>query len=217
MFRTDVAKMQKPKKLIEYLKSRCQYLTLVYVLQMNQVTHYLDASMIYGTTEEQTLSLRKMKGGELLSEIVNVDNKNADYMTLETVKTDVCQHGNGTCFRAGDIRANALPQVTVLHTLWMREHNRISRELFGFNPHYTDEELFQESKKIVTGFIQHITYNEWLPALLGVNYTKENGLGLLENEYSNAYNETTDPAVSNSFANAILPFANSMLSDNIRY
>ncbi|KNE87273.1 hypothetical protein PSTG_19346, partial [Puccinia striiformis f. sp. tritici PST-78] len=72
-----------------------------------------------------------------------------------------------------------------------------------------------EARKIVTASIQHITYAEWLPALLGENYTRRNGLELPTKGYSNAYNETTDPSVSNSFATAILPFANSMLSDTI--
>ncbi|XP_060875937.1 peroxidase-like protein 3 [Metopolophium dirhodum] len=78
----------------------------------------------------------------------------------------------------------------------------------------TCEELFQEAKKIVTACIQHITYNEWLPALLGINYTKENGLGL---EQRTTYDETADPTVSNSFATAVLPFTNSMISDSISF
>jgi peroxidase len=56
-----------------------------------------------------------------------------------------------------------------------------------------------------------------LPALLGENYTKHNELEMLKEGFSNAYNETAEPTVSNSFATAILPFANSMLSDNIRF
>jgi len=154
-----------------------------------------------------------MSGGELLT---NTLNTNYNYMPLEFTETDACQHNNGTCFKAGDVRANTFPQLTVLHTLWVREHNRIARGLAYLNPHWNDEHIFLESKKIVTAFIQHITYNEWLPALLGADYTKKNGLGLLEDGYSSTYDETADPTVSNSFATAILPFTNSMLSDTIR-
>jgi len=138
-------------------------------------------------------------------------------MPLEITENNACQHGKGTCFRAGDTRANALPQLTVMHTLWMREHNRVAKELAYLNSHWNDEHIFLEAKKIVTACIQHITYNEWLPTLLGVKYTKENGLGLLEDGYSNTYDETADPTVSNSFATAILPFANSMISEKIRF
>ncbi|XP_029348712.1 peroxidasin-like [Acyrthosiphon pisum] len=181
-------------------------------LTMNQATHYLDASMIYGTSEEQTLSLRQMSFGLLSVEKRWFFDPSSDLMPLETNDTNVCQNGPGTCYRAGDTRANAYPQLNAVYTMWVREHNRIARELYKENLFWSDEELFREAKKITTAFIQHITYNEWLPALLGVNYTKENGLGL---EYRTKYDETADPSVSNSFATAILPFANSMIGDSI--
>ncbi|XP_060857239.1 peroxidase-like isoform X2 [Metopolophium dirhodum] len=188
--------------------------------QMNQATHYLDGSMIYGSSAKRTWSLRTNLDGQLLTSM-DCDNKNhgdqlqPQYMPLEDTESIACQYGSGTCYRAGDIRANALPQLTVMHTLWMREHNRLAKLLSHINPHWDDERIFQEARKIVTASIQHITYAEWLPALLGENYTRRNGLELPTKVYSNAYNETTDPSVSNSFATAILPFANSMLSDTI--
>ena len=179
---------------------------------MNQATHYLDASMIYGTTEQKTLSLREMSLGKLKEDIP----KKVGYerIPVETTETCACQNGTGTCFRAGDIRANSFPPLAALYTMWMLEHNRIAKELSQEKNNLTDEQLFRETKKIVTACIQHITYNEWLPALLGINYTKENGLGL---EQRTTYDETADPTVSNSFATAILPFANSMITDFIRF
>ncbi|XP_060859433.1 LOW QUALITY PROTEIN: peroxidase-like [Metopolophium dirhodum] len=188
--------------------------------QMNQATHYLDGSMIYGSSAKRTWSLRTNFDGQLLSSMC-CDNKSQgdplepQYMPLEDTESNACQYGSGTCYRAGDTRANSLPQLTVMHTLWMREHNRLAKLLSHVNPHWDDERIFQEARKIVTASIQHITYAEWLPALLGENYTRQNGLELSKKGYSNAYNETTDPSVSNSFATAILPFANSMISDII--
>lgn len=59
--------------------------------------------------------------------------------------------------------------MAALHTLLMREHNRVADELKKHNKHWTDEALFQHTRRIVTAVNQHITFNEWLPRILGWN------------------------------------------------
>jgi len=160
-------------------------------------------------------SLRTKMNGQLLRNQACKTQGEPQYMRREE-DPNVCQYGIGTCYKAGDFRANGFPQLTAIHTLWMREHNRLAEKLSYINPHWDDERIFQEARKIVIASIQHITYAEWLPALLGENYTRRNGLELLTEGYSNAYNETIDPTVSNSFATAILPFSKSMITEKLK-
>lgn len=47
-----------------------------------------------------------------------------------------------------------------LQTLFLREHNRLAHQFRNANPSWTDEQIFQEARKWVIAFIQHITINE---------------------------------------------------------
>lgn len=63
-----------------------------------------------------------------------------------------------------------------MHTLMAREHNVVAKGLAEVNPHWDDETLYQEARRINIAIIQHITYNEFLPILLGKDVMEKFGL-----------------------------------------
>lgn len=56
--------------------------------------------------------------------------------------------------------------LEAIHTLMVREHNRVAKELKSINPKWKDDKLFYETRKIVVAMHQHITYSEYLPEIL---------------------------------------------------
>lgn len=93
----------------------------------------------------------------------------------------ILMHRSSLSLLSGEIRVNEQLVLTCMHTLVAREHNRLAKELAVINPHWDDEILFQEARRIVIAEIQHITYNEFLPILLGKDVMEKFGL-LLEKE-----------------------------------
>tara|TARA_R110002111_G_scaffold107056_2_gene165461 strand:+ start:28274 stop:30550 length:2277 start_codon:yes stop_codon:yes gene_type:complete len=156
--------------------------------QINQITAFIDGSMIYGSDEELAAELRTFDGG-----------------LLKTSDGDLLPYGEGGFFQAGDIRANENVALTSMHTIWVREHNRIASELAAENPDLTDEELYQQARQIVIGELQAITFNEFLPALFGTGVVSE---------YT-GYDSTVDPSIANEFSNAAYRFGHTMLSSEL--
>lgn len=67
----------------------------------------------------------------------------------------------------GDDRANENLHLTTMHLLWARQHNRLAIAFRALNPLWDDETVYQEARRVVGAQMQHITYRELLPAILG--------------------------------------------------
>lgn len=98
-----------------------------------------------------------------------------------------------------------------MHTLWVREHNRLAVGLAAENANWNDERLFQEARKIVIASLQRITYNDWLVKVLGQTYFDAFNLGAT---YS--YADSVNPGLINSFGTAANRFGHSQIRAKYR-
>jgi hypothetical protein len=72
-----------------------------------------------------------------------------------------------TAVNGASRRVNENPALLALHGLWVLEHNRLCDVLKVQNTGWNDEKLFNEARKLVIAFMQHITVTEYVPILLG--------------------------------------------------
>ncbi|XP_077492134.1 salivary peroxidase/catechol oxidase-like [Amblyomma americanum] len=175
--------------------------------QANSRTSYADMSPVYGVSAAILTTLRLFRGGLLKSRTINGSevlppsteplNDNCSFPALAKI-----------CFRTGDFRCNEHTPLLLMHTIWLREHNRIARSLAARHPSWNDERLFQTTRRIVEAEYQHVVYNEFLPALLGEQITAANNLRPLGSGFTQ-YDKSVDATSINEFATAAFRFMHS--------
>lgn len=169
--------------------------------QENEITSWLDGSMVYGSDDARNVALRA-PGTPFLATSSN---------NLLPFNTDSLTNANGfiadptSLFLAGDIRANEQLGLTVMHTLFMREHNRIAANLLNDDPGADADEVYEQARRLVIAKIQVITFEEWLPVLLGPNAIPA---------YS-GYDDSVNPTIFNAFSVAAFRLGHSMLNEQI--
>ncbi|KAF6029146.1 hypothetical protein EB796_012543 [Bugula neritina] len=112
--------------------------------QLNDLTAFVDASQVYGVTLNRANSLREFRGG--LLRISRGLNNEERLPPRRDNPPDCFTISNMECrFAAGDSRTSEQAGLTSVHTLFLREHNKIVRELVKLNPTWSDERLYQVS------------------------------------------------------------------------
>lgn len=171
--------------------------------QENEITSWIDGSMVYGSNDERALALRvgpdspfmKVSAGNLLpfnsENLINANGPVPDPTTL---------------FLAGDVRVNEQAGLATMHTLFVREHNRLARLIMDQSPELDAEAVYQAARRLVIAEIQMITYDEHLPALVGP--------GAIDNY--RGYDPSINPTIYNEFSAAAFRLGHSMVSDTIQ-
>src|SRR5207245_8584284 len=104
---------------------------------LTKVTHWFDASQVYGSDEETARKLR-------------TDNGTGPRLRMEGEFLPTVEIQKQPIFLTGDTPRSSLHIGSMMmHHLWAREHNTIVDELHRQYPKMDDEELFQTARLIV--------------------------------------------------------------------
>lgn len=162
--------------------------------QMNQNSHFLDLSTVYGSTDEQANRLRSFDGG-----------------LIKTSGDNLLPKERGRFF-SGEGRFVENPGLTFMHLIFTREHNRLAVELKKLHSNWNDEKLYETARRINIGEFQHIIYSEFVPTILGFKYTRDHGLdpGF---GHSFSYSPNVDPRVNTEFSTAAFRYGHSQIQD----
>jgi peroxidase len=172
--------------------------------QVNIITAFVDGSQIYGVDAERAAALREFVGGRM-----KVSDGNLLPFNTEGFENanDAHRVDDNQLFLAGDVRANENPELASLHILFVREHNRIAGEAARRHPDWTDEELYQFARRVVIAEFQKITYDEFLPAILG-----ENAIPAYH-----GYQDDVNPSIATEFSTGAFRVGHSMLGEDIEF
>uniref|UniRef100_A0A8C6SNF4 Myeloid-specific peroxidase n=1 Tax=Neogobius melanostomus TaxID=47308 RepID=A0A8C6SNF4_9GOBI len=180
--------------------------------QMNALTAFLDLGQVYGSEEKLALFLRDTNSDTGLMRVnTEFRDNNRELLPFTNMEMNMCatrkrvtNDTNATevpCFIAGDVRVDENIALTSLHTLFVREHNRVARALKRINPQWDSETLYQESRKILGAYTQVFVFRDYLPHIVGPDTMRR-----LLGPYP-GYNPRVDPSISNVFATAAYRFA----------
>uniref|UniRef100_A0A3Q3IQU6 Eosinophil peroxidase n=1 Tax=Monopterus albus TaxID=43700 RepID=A0A3Q3IQU6_MONAL len=187
--------------------------------QLNAITSFVDASMVYGSSTSLASALRNHSSplGSMALNSQHSDHELAymPFLPRQQTHLDPCGPRNSTsgasdrttrqenttsCFQAGENKN--VPMNILFFSLFLREHNRLVKELHLLNPHWGPDTLYQEARKIM-GAIHQVSPSlyHYLPRVLG-----EHAMSLLMPPYK-GYDPEVDPSIANAFATAAFRFA----------
>ncbi|CAK8685030.1 unnamed protein product [Clavelina lepadiformis] len=196
----------------------------------NDITPYLDAGTVYGHSQfqldellDKTSPIGELKTGQLHPH--GFSPPHAPSLPLVTqvhssLRDVACPFGvhkpqNVPCFVGGDVRANENPALASMHTLLVRLHNKLVKDLSNLNRNWDKTRLINTARLIVSAVVQRVTYKQFLPELLGPTYMKRFDLELNEEGYWYGYDSSYDATTSNAFITAVLRVGHTLVNPEL--
>ncbi|MEP0960192.1 MAG: peroxidase family protein [Roseobacter sp.] len=152
-------------------------------LQRNTSNHEIDLCPLYGRTPAQTDALRvkseefgskgrlksqTIKGEEYAPFLYKKGRVDPQFKVLDVPlgASEATKEIRASLFAFGGDRANSVPQVAMLNTVFLREHNRLAAVIEEQNPKWDDNRVFETARNtvivifikiIVEDYINHIS------------------------------------------------------------
>ncbi|GIY58227.1 chorion peroxidase [Caerostris extrusa] len=170
--------------------------------QINMETAPLDSSIVYGSDDVRAKNVRANDGtGRLKADYTG----QGELLPGGKLPSDgFCpEFHDSICFKAGDSRVNQHTTLSIFHMLFMREHNRLAFSLKKLNPHWEEERLYQEARRINIAQRQCEIYKEYLPVLLGPYNMNRFDLTLKNGPEGSKYNPTLRMGTWSEFTIAV--------------
>ena len=167
--------------------------------QLNEISAWIDGSNVYGSDIERATELRELDGSGRLKV------SGGDFLPFNVNGFPNAGGDSAALFLAGDVRANEHIGLTAIHTLFVREHNRYADSIRSEDPNLSGDEVFERARRLVIAHLQAITFNEFLPLLLGNDAI---------DRYRD-YDSSLNPSIANVFSTAAYRLGHSALSSEL--
>jgi hypothetical protein len=149
---------------------------------VNTETHWWDGSQVYGETDEDVRALRTGESGK-----IRID---AHGLVPEELEHHLDYSVVPGAFWVG---------LSILHSLFMREHNAIADHLHARHPELSDDDLFDRSRLVLSALIAKIHTVEWTTAIIAhpttVRALNTNWWGVLGERFDKRFGRLTQNEV----------------------
>ncbi|XP_057291870.1 lactoperoxidase-like [Hydractinia symbiolongicarpus] len=160
--------------------------------QINVLSSYLDLGQVYSNDLDIHNSLRQLDGTGLMR--VTSDN----LLPVKIPATDPECNNPGGCALVGDERGDENIALHTMHTIFVRNHNYLAKELKKLARVWDEKLLFETARKINIAIWQRMVYDEFLPNIVDLSPYQ-------------GYNTSVDPSILNVFSTAAFRFGHSLI------
>lgn len=170
---------------------------------INTLPSAFDLSAVYGANPLRNSEL--LEKGPLGRPTGKLKTSEGNFMPLNKKDFQNAPDISARYFLAGDHRANEHPVLTALHTIFLREHNRLCDEIRTKIPNLSGLHVYEYARKINIAQFQKVIYEEFYPAIIHRDLPKYTG-----------YRSTVNPTVSDIFAGAAFRVGHTLVGNELK-